>query len=120
MNLHFTSIQNGVALLRRLSFIVLFGLLVAGCGSQNRNKLSPDDLHFAAFYADYLARSGTSAQSNAAPASELTAAGLDTLFVRHKLDQKTFDARLQAYSRDPELWRNVLQQVRRNLGEQKQ
>lgn len=120
MNLNFTSIQKGVALLRRLSFIALFGLLVAGCGSQNRDKLSANDLHFAAFYADYLARSGVVNEEAAPSSTALTAAGLDTLFARHKLDQKTFDARLQAYSRNPELWRKVLQEVRRNLDEQKQ
>lgn len=120
MNLHFTPIQKGVALLRRLSFIALFGLLVAGCGSQNRDKLSADDLHFAAFYADYLARSGGASEESAVPYTALTAAGLDTLFARHKLNQRIFDARLRAYSRDPELWRKVLQEVRRNLDEQKQ
>jgi hypothetical protein len=120
LNLHFTSIQKGLALLRRLSFVVLFGLLVAGCGSPNRDKLGEDDLHFAAFYADYLARSGGAGEEAAAPSTALTGAGLDTLFARHKIDQKTFDARLQAYSRDPELWRKVLQEVRRNLDEQDQ
>ena len=115
MNLHFTLIQKGVAFLRRLLFIALFGLLVAGCGSQSGNKLSADDRHFAAFYADYLARSGGAGEDAAAPSTALTGAGLDTLFARHKIDQKTFDARLQAYSRDPELWRKVLQEVRRNL-----
>lgn len=120
MNLHFTPIQKGLALLRRLSFVALFGLLVAGCGSRNRDKLSADDLHFAAFYADYLARSGGTSEEAAASYTELSAAGLDTLFARHKLDQKTFDARLKAYSHDPELWRKVLQEVRRNLDEQDQ
>ena len=115
MSFSYTSIHKAIAHLRRLSFIALFGLFVAGCGSQSGNKLSADDLHFAAFYADYLARSGGAGEDAAAPSTALTGAGLDTLFARHKIDQKTFDARLQAYSRDPELWRKVLQEVRRNL-----
>jgi hypothetical protein len=119
LNLNFTLIHKGFALLRRLSFIALFGLLMAGCGAQNSDKLSVDDHHFAAFYADYLARSGVTDKGKAAPWTNLTPAGLDTLFVRHKLDQKTFDARLNAYSRDPELWRKVLLEVRRDLGQEK-
>jgi hypothetical protein len=107
-------------MLRRLSFIAFFGFLIAGCGLQKEDKLGADDLHFASFYADYLARSGVTAKGDTPPVAELTSVGLDSLFVRHKLDQKTFDARLQAYSRDPELWRKVLQEVRRNLGQQKQ
>jgi len=106
-------------MLRRISFIALFALLIAGCGLQKQEKLNADDLHFASFYADYLARSGVTAKGDTPPIADLTSAGLDTLFVRHKIDQRTFDARLQAYSRDPELWRKVLQEVRRNLGSQK-
>jgi hypothetical protein len=120
LNINFTSIYKGLAGVRRLSFLALFALLIAGCGSQNRDKLNADDLHFAAFYADYLARSGVSAKEDATPTPALTSAGLDTLFVRYKLDQRTFDARLQAYSHDPELWRKVLQEVRRNLSQQRQ
>jgi hypothetical protein len=120
LNINYTSIYKALARASRLPFLALFALLITGCGLQKQDKLNADDLHFASFYADYLARSGVTAKSDAAPASELTSAGLDTLFARHKLDQRTFDARLQAYSRDPELWRKVLQEVRRNLGEQKQ
>ncbi|MGC8775020.1 MAG: hypothetical protein ACP5R6_07155 [Chlorobaculum sp.] len=118
MNLNFTSIQKALALFRRLFFIALFGLLMAGCSFERQDKLSADDLHFAAFYADYLARSGVTDKGDAALLPGLTPAGLDTLFVRHKLDQKTFEARLDAYSRNPELWRKVLLEVRRNLGQE--
>ncbi|NTW54455.1 MAG: DUF4296 domain-containing protein [Chlorobaculum sp.] len=111
---------KALARVRSLSFLALFALLIAGCGLQTQEKLNTDDLHFASFYADYLARSGVTAKGDTPPLADLTSSGLDTLFVRHKLDQKTFDARLQAYSRDPELWRKVLQEVRRNLASQKQ
>lgn len=98
--------------------MVLFLFFIAGCSLKAPDKLSADDHHFAAFYAEYLARSGTTDNGNAAPWSDLTSSGLDTLFTRHKLSQKAFDARLQAYSRNPELWRKVLQEVRRNLDKQ--
>lgn len=104
-----------LAIVRRMSLILLVGVAIAGCGLQKQSRLGPDDLRFAAFYGDFLARSGVTAKDGAAPGTELTSAGLDTLFIRHGLDQKTFDARLQAYSRDPVLWRKVLQEVRLNL-----
>lgn len=89
--------------------------LVTGCGLQKQNRLGADDLRFAAFYSDYLARSGTVGNDTTAPSPKLTAEGLDTLFARHGLDRKRFDARLQAYSRDPVLWRSVLEKVRADL-----
>jgi hypothetical protein len=100
--------------------MLLVGVALAGCGLQKQSRLGPDDLRFAAFYGDYLARSGVTVKDGATPGTELTSAGLDTLFARHGLDQKTFDARLQAYSCDPELWRKVLQEVRRNLEKNRQ
>jgi hypothetical protein len=98
-----------------MSLLLLIGVAMAGCGLQKQSRLGRDDFRFAAFYGDYLARSGVTVKDGATPAAELTSAGLDTLFVRHGLDQKTFDARLQAYSSDPELWRKVLLEVRRNI-----
>jgi len=109
-----------LATAKRLLFMALFGLVLAGCGSGGQDKLNADDHHFAAFYADYLARSGVAENGNVASLTDLTPAGLDTLLVRHKLSQKTLDARLDAYSRNPELWRKVLQEVRRNLSQKEQ
>jgi hypothetical protein len=100
--------------------MLLVGIAMVGCGLQKQSRLAPDDFRFAAFYGDYLARTGVTVKDGATPGTELTSAGLDTLFVRHGLDQKTFDARLQAYSNDPELWRNVLLEVRRNLQKNRQ
>lgn len=98
-----------------LLLIVCAGMLVTGCGLQKQNRLGADDIRFAAFYSDYLARSGTVGGDDTALSPQLTAEGLDTLFARHGLDRRRFDARLQAYSRDPELWRSVLEKVRANL-----
>ncbi|NTW52629.1 MAG: DUF4296 domain-containing protein [Chlorobiaceae bacterium] len=101
--------------LRRLPVLLVFGLLLVGCGLQGRPKLDAADIRFAAFYSDYLSRSGVSTKGGGEPSQTLTSVGLDTLFARHGIDQKGFDAKLQVYSRDPQLWREVLEQVRKNL-----
>ncbi|HWR00770.1 MAG TPA: hypothetical protein VN371_02820 [Chlorobaculum sp.] len=101
--------------LRRLPLFLAIGLFLTGCGLQGHPKLDAADLRFAAFYGDYLSRTGLSAKEKVNPAPTITSAGLDTLFARHGLDQKTFDAKLRAYSHDPQLWREVLEQVRRNI-----
>lgn len=82
---------------------------------QKRSRLGAEDLRFAAFYGDYLSRTRHSPEGTEAITSELNAVGLDSLFRKNGLDRKSFDARLQAYSRDPELWRMVLERVRDNL-----
>lgn len=95
---------------------MLAGLLITGCGLQKQNRLGADDHRFAAFYSDYLARSGVgSREGQPANDMELNAAGLDSLFARHGLDRMRFDARLRIYSQNPELWRKVLEEVRTNL-----
>jgi hypothetical protein len=109
------SMTKRLNVLRRLPIIVAFALLIAGCGLQGPPKLDAADQRFAAFYSDYLARSGASVKEGEAPAPAMSSAGLDSLFARHGMDQKTFDAKLRAYSRDPRLWREVLEQVRRDL-----
>lgn len=43
---------------------------------------------------------------------------MDSLFAMHGLDQATFNNKLKRYSQDPELWRKVLLQVRKNLRHQ--
>ena len=106
-------------MLRRLPLFLAIGLFLAGCGLQGQPKLDAGDLRFAAFYGDYLSRTGLSTKNGVAPSPAITSAGLDTLFARHGMDQKTFDTKLRAYSRDPQLWREVLEQVRRDLNKGK-
>ncbi|HWQ25281.1 MAG TPA: hypothetical protein VN367_00735 [Chlorobaculum sp.] len=101
--------------LRRLLHFVVLGLFLGGCGLQGQPKLDAADIRFAAFYSDYLVRSGVSPKDGGAPSPVMSSSGLDSLFARHGMDQKSFDAKLNAYSRDPQLWREVLEQVRRNL-----
>lgn len=103
------------AFFRPLPVILSLLLVLGGCGLQQEARLDADDLRFAAFYSDYLSRSGVTPNGNAAPYTDLTLAELDTLFARHGLDQKTFDAKLRAYSQNPELWRAVLERVRKDL-----
>jgi len=111
----FSKLRKLKAAFRALPVLLLFSAALSGCGLQQDKKLDADDLRFAAFYGDYLARSGVTAKGKAAPYADLTPVELDTLFARHKLDQKTFDAKLQAYSQSPRLWRKVLERVQKDL-----
>ncbi|NTU58252.1 MAG: DUF4296 domain-containing protein [Chlorobiaceae bacterium] len=113
MNIPLSGRLGGV--LKRFTFLLASGLFLAGCGLQGEPKLDAADLRFAAFYGDYLSRSGISPKEGEAPTPALTSAGLDTLYARHGMDQKTFDAKLRVYSQDPQRWRKVLEQVRKNL-----
>ena len=99
--------------------VILAGMFfLAGCSLQNGPKLDATDLRFASFYSDYLVRSGASAPDSSAKGVAMSSAGLDSLFLHHGLDQKSFDAKIRAYSKDPQLWREVLVQVRRDLRKQ--
>lgn len=106
------------AALRPLPVFLSFMVVLGGCGLQKEKKLDANDLHFAEFYGDYLARSGVTPKGKAAPYTDLTPAELDTLFARHGFDQKIFDAKLKAYSQDPRLWRAVLEHVQKELHHQ--
>ena len=100
---------------RTLPLFALFSFLLAGCGLQSGSKLDANDMKFAAFYSDYLVHSGTALPESADRGVLMTSGELDSLFVRNGFDQKTFDAKLRIYSKDPSLWREVLLQVRKNL-----
>ncbi len=103
-------------IVKRIFFFLACTGVLAGCGLQTGPRLDATDMKFAEFYSDYLVQSGTIATDSTAPGEPaLTSRELDTLFSRHKIDQKTFDARLARYSKDPTLWREVLLQVRKNL-----
>jgi len=104
-----------MAAMRSLPIFVAFMVVLSGCGLQQEKALDANDLRFADFYGDYLARSGVTPKGKAAPYTDLTPAELDTLFARHGLDQKTFDAKLQAYAQNPRLWRKVLERVQKDL-----
>ncbi|NTU68576.1 MAG: DUF4296 domain-containing protein [Chlorobiaceae bacterium] len=103
---------------RRLPVLAFFALLLAGCGMQSGPKLDATDMKFAAFYGDYLVRSGTTLPDSGADSPSMTAGELDSLFARNGIDQKAFDTKLRSYSKDPALWREVLLQVRKNLRRQ--
>ena len=110
------SIARRTAISSRLLPVFLsIVLALGGCGLQHEPKLDADDLRFAAFYGDYLSRSGVTPKGKAAPYTDLSPAGLDSLLTLHGLDQATFDARLQAYSENPRLWLLLLEQVQKEL-----
>mgnify|MGYP006278485379 FL=1 len=101
--------------LRSLPAFAGLAVLLAGCGLQSGPKLDATDMKFAAFYSDYLLRSGASGTADSGHGIDMSPAGADSLFARNGIDQERFDAKLRSYSKDPALWREVLLQVRRNL-----
>ena len=104
-----------VRCLRSLSALAGLAALLAGCGLQSGPKLDATDMKFAAFYSDYLLRSGASGTEDAGNGIDISPAGVESLFARNGIDQNSFDAKLRSYSKDPALWREVLLQVRKNL-----
>ncbi|NTV01228.1 MAG: hypothetical protein HGB04_00380 [Chlorobiaceae bacterium] len=98
--------------------MAVFALLLSGCGLQPGAKLDASDMKFAALYGEYLQRSGTLRPDSSSPGVALSGAELDSLFARNGLDRKTFDAKLRSYSKNPQLWGDVLAQVRKNLRRQ--
>lgn len=108
-------LMPGSVALRRFALMGACLVFLGGCGIQGRPGLDATDRKFAAFYSEYLVRTGAAEPSDSLKSLPLTSGDLDTLFARSGLDQQTFDAKLRAYSRDPALWREVLIQVRKNL-----
>lgn len=75
-----------------------------------------EDRRFAAFYSDYLLASGVSGRSQGAPAvAALDSAALGALLEKHGLDVGALQERTEAYRQDPELWQQVLMQVREEI-----
>jgi len=90
-------------------------VFMTGCGLPGGPRLDATDRKFAAFYGEYLVRTGSADPSDSIPGEPMTSADIDSMFVRHGIDQKTFDTKLRSYSKDPALWREVLGLVRKNL-----
>ncbi|NTV26356.1 MAG: DUF4296 domain-containing protein [Chlorobiaceae bacterium] len=106
------------ASLRRFGLMAACLLFMTGCSLQSGPSLDAADRKFAALYSEYLVRSGAAEPSDSARGIPMTSGDLDSLFVKHGIDQKTFDTKLRAYTKDPALWREVLLQVRKNLRSQ--
>lgn len=99
----------------RIVAAALLLLSIAGCDLQGNEGLDATDRKFASLYAEYLVRSGADEPADNASAPPLASAELDSLFARHGIDQRTFDARVYAYAKSPDRWREVLALVRRNI-----
>lgn len=102
---------------RALSILPAAFLLLplSGCDLQGAAGLDATDRKFAALYCEYLVRSGADDPAGNEQAASLGSAELDSLFARHGIDQRTFDARLSTYARNPGRWREVLALVRKNI-----
>ncbi|WP_076790398.1 hypothetical protein [Chlorobium sp. KB01] len=94
---------------------LIFSSALFGCSEKKVSKLDMDDIRFAGFYSDYLLQSGIPAGDDVIVSALLDPAQLDTLLVRHTLSRERFTFKTQTYSRNPDLWRLVLLQVRENI-----
>ncbi|NTU43902.1 MAG: hypothetical protein HGA99_00045 [Chlorobiaceae bacterium] len=94
---------------------LIFSSALLGCSEKKLSKLDQDDIRFAGFYSDYLLQSGIPAGDDVIVSAVLDAAQLDTLLLRHTLSRERFAFKAQSYSRNPDLWRLVLLQVRENI-----
>lgn len=89
--------------------------ILAACSVESAPKIDQTDMRFAAFYSDYLLQSGITEQNGSQEPLTISSSEVDSLFMKHGLTREAFDKKLQLYGREPELWRDVLVQVRKNL-----
>lgn len=98
------------------AFAGLMLVPLGGCSSPQPVEPAEEDRRFAAFYSDYLLASGVSGRSQGAPAvAALDSAALGALLEKHGLDVGALQERTEAYRHDPELWQQVLMQVREEI-----
>ena len=96
-----------------LSFV--FCCALSGCSEKKSSVLDMDDIRIAGFYCDYLLLSGVESDNGGVELAVIDSADLNELLVRHALTRESMQRKMEAYKRNPELWRLVLEQVRANI-----
>ena len=77
--------------------------------------LDKDDIRVAGFYCDYLLISGVEPLEGGVELTAIDSVDLNELLVRHALTRESMTRKIDAYKKNPELWRSVLEQVRANI-----
>ena len=94
-------------------FVVCYSL--SGCSEKKTSGLDKDDIRVAGFYCDYLLISGVEPRDGGVELTAIDSVDLNELLVRHALTQESMTRKIDAYKKNPELWRSVLEQVRANI-----
>ena len=94
---------------------LVFVSVLSGCGEKRPPHLDRDDVHFAAFYSDYLLASGVTPGNGGAELSVLDSADINELLLRHALTRERLSWKIAVYRKNHELWRSILVQVRANI-----
>ena len=100
----------------RASFLcLLVSFILAGCTEKKSFTLDKDDIRFEGFYSDYLLLSGVTGDKDVVVLNAPNSADINELLVRHALTRENLNRKTEAYKQNPELWREVLLQVRENI-----
>ncbi len=101
--------------LRNSLLCLVFVSVLSGCSEKRISPLDRDDVHFAAFYSDYLLESGVAPGNGGTELSVLDSAAINELLLRHALTRDRLNWKLSVYRKNHELWRSILVQVRANI-----
>ncbi len=96
-------------------FCLLFGFILLGCSDKKSFTLDKDDIRFVGFYSDYLLLSGVPGEKETVALKSPDYAECNDLLLRHALTRESLNRKTEAYKQNPELWREVLLQVRESL-----
>ena len=100
----------------RGSFVCLvFVCALSGCSEKKLSPLDKDDVHFAGFYSDYLLESGVATSNEDVVLTLLDSGDINELLVRHALTRERLNRKMEAYKKNPELWKSILVRVRANV-----
>jgi hypothetical protein len=101
--------------LRTSFFCFVFCYAFSGCTEKKTSGLDKDDIRVAGFYCDYLLISGVEPRDGGVELTAIDSVDLNELLVRHALTRESMTRKIDAYKKNPELWRSVLEQVRANI-----
>lgn len=96
-------------------FVLLFVTHSPGAAKKKTSGLDKDDIRVAGFYCDYLLISGVEPRDGGVELTAIDSVDLNELLVRHALTRESMTSKIEAYKKNPELWRSVLEQVRANI-----
>ena len=96
-------------------FCLLFGFILLGCSDKKSFTLDKDDIRFVGFYSDYLLLSGVPGEKETVALKSPDSAECNDLLLRHALTRESLNRKTEAYKQNPDLWREVLLQVRENI-----